>query len=230
MPRYGGPIKRHVAKLKEPPREAGASTSHRTSDGAPSKDRTSIPIDRSSPPPEENESSNKRLKLSTGQTFKGRRVQSAIYGGVRTYTQAPRPRNIKVSQGGTSIQSSPGHSSAVSTPKASHRVEFEPMEDEDEGSEPDEYEDVEWSPAVLVGNGYSATLANDPIETNNHQKWRRITSDRWLSLLPLLVMPYLCWCQVTGYGRTRPATDPPQPCTCGQNQRGTSVQMVYSQC
>jgi len=234
MPRYGSRISRRINSLKAPSSvisaEAPGSASPSTSIGQQSSDlamtEDDLGIVHHIPAPR-NKQRSKRVSYSVGQTFNHRRVAGAVYGGVRTYTTSSTAQKSKNLSDRIIVPTSPGHSSAVSTPNNPRMVEFEPIEEEDEDGE---FEDEEWSPAMLLGKGYSAPLPKDPSETNHHQKWRRITSDRWLSLLPTLVMPYLDWCRITGYGRTRPAPCQPQPCTCGQNKRSTRVQMIYSQC
>lgn len=239
MPRYGSRISRRINAVNEASSVGSAETS---ADRTPAS--SSMPMHQPSsdpamteddlgvihyiPAPKKKQPSNKQKSYAVGQTFNHRRVATAVYGGVRTYTASSRAQKSQNSLGHITVPSSPGHSSAMSTPNPSKIVEFEPIEEDDED---DGFEDEEWSPAVLLGDGYSATLPKDPTdETKHYQKWRRITSDRWLGLLPLLVTPYLRWCHITSYGRTRPVPHPPPPCTCGQNERSTRVQMVYSQC
>lgn len=180
------------------------------------------------PAPKKYSCSKRATRYLIGQTYLGRRVQTAVYGGMRKYLDASLPKKPKISMGSKMAVAPSTHSSSVmGTPNASRIVEFNPIE-EDEGA--DGYEDIEWSPASLLGTGYSALLENAPNEVNHHQKWRRIMADQWMSLLPSLVMPYLRWCQITCYGRTKPPLEPPHPsCICGQNEQGTMVQMVDSE-
>jgi hypothetical protein len=115
----------------------------------------------------------------------------------------------------------------MGTPGTLHILRFELMEGDNQD---DSYEDVELLPATLLGKGYSALLQNDPRRTNHHQKWRQITADQWLNLLPMLVMPYLHWCQITQYSHTKMTMGPQSPCICGQNKCNATVQMVSSEC
>jgi hypothetical protein len=217
MPRF-----RRASRLVQPvPSDAAASSSNHSHPSSP--DVTEDPelgTVHYIPAPKKYR---KGGQSAAGETFNGRRLATAVYGGVRRYV-AKSGAN-KTVRPPKAIHSSPGHSSTLGTPHAQHTIEFDPIEED-----PLE-EDVGISPATLLGAGYSTSLARDPVEANSHhRKWRRITANRWQDLLPTMVMPYLRWCHGTQYGCTKPTPTPLLPCTCGQMERSTVVRMVYNDC
>ncbi|KAF9506007.1 hypothetical protein BS47DRAFT_1367659 [Hydnum rufescens UP504] len=121
-------------------------------------------------PPKMRIGAKKWNQYTAGETYRGWRLKTAFYGG---FELTPRDLSLK---------------------STSHILKFELIE---EDNRDDSYEDADLLPAALLGrvilHCYRMILGG----VNHHQKWRQITADQWLNLLPMLVMPYLHWCQAT---------------------------------
>ena len=172
-----------------------------------------------------------------GAAYRGRRLATAAYGGVRAIPSTPPSRRTAV-QSQATPEHSPSHSSALNTPASEHASQhfatFETMEEDYHVEDPFQssafgLEQTYDNPSQFLGEGYASQLPADTESAPHHAQWKILTMQRWRDLLPKLVMPFLRWCEETQYGRVgRPSRDPPM-CTCNLPARNVHVSAVYGE-
>jgi hypothetical protein len=135
----------------------------------------------------------KRWFPGVGAAFRGWRLTTSVYGGIRAVPSTPPSQRVTIK---APLEASPGHSSVLSTPTSEYLSwNFAAIEamDQDHADTPlSPLLDLsDLRPSQLLGEGYSSQLSFDVETTSRHTHWKHLTTQHWRNLVPNLVMPFL---------------------------------------